>query len=265
MADDPKIPPEVPNKPAGTSPQVQARTASDEDLVEVKVYGKTQLVPVRLVKQDYQTSSAGRAAIEEAKRIRAEAHVDRDHAERWRSLEIKLRRDPDTALRELAELAGVTREGQDGGDIEKPSRQEPRTRALEERLEQLERVHNQDRLKATLGQALDQFPMFKVDARAREFAEKQILALQVIDPGTDPLEAARDIHTDLVQVRGVAATQQRDERMQRENSMPTIPANAGMPDLSDIPQAKAGDLRNGNFRKNIETALARFSRTMTGN
>lgn len=267
MPDDNKNQPpaQTPAEAAAKNPAASAgRMASDDDLVEVKVYGKTQVVPLRLVKQDYQTSSAGRAAIEEAKRIRADAHIDREHAERWRNLETNLRKDPDGTLRNLEQLAGVHRQAQTSDDGEGSPHSDPNTRVLRERLDRLEQAHNQDRLRMTNSQALDQFTLFTKDGKAREFAEKQILAMQVLDPNIDALEAARDIHTDILAVRGANLTQQRDDRLNREQTMPNVPANAGMPDLSDIPQGASGDVRTGKFRENLERAMGRFRQTMTG-
>jgi len=262
MAEQP--PAQTPAENGSTSPAPGVRMAGEDDMIEVKVYGKTQLVPVKLARQDYQTSAAGRQAIEEAKRIRAEAHLDREHAERYRNIEIGLRRDPDGTIRNLERLAGVTRQEQSSEATEGAPREDPKTRDLTERLERMERVHNQDRLKSQNSRALDEFPLFRNDAKAREFAEKQILAYQVLDPQTDPLEAARDIHTDLIRVRGVDQTQTRDNRLANEQRMPNIPTNAGMPDLSDIPVGKAEDMRNGTFRQNLAKAMGRFRSMTTG-
>jgi hypothetical protein len=86
----------------------------------------------------------------------------------------------------------------------------------------------------------------------------------MIDPNTDALEAAREIHTDILEVRGGNLTQTRDDRLERERTMPNVPASAGMPDLSDIPTGKSGDIRSGKFKENIERAYGRFRQGLTG-
>lgn len=249
------------------SPAVQQRMAAETDLVEIDVYGVKQLVPVSVAKRDYQTYKASQQALAEAKRIRSEQHVDREHAERWRQLEYGLRTNPEQALAGLERLSGVTRSAQIGdSDVAPAAAPSPNTRETEneKRIRHLEAVQHQNELKATNRAALDAYPVFQQDARVRAAAEKQLLALEILDPNVDVNDAVREIHADLLAFRSGSATQIRDTRVERGQALPNIPANMGMPDLSDIPQGKDSDTKDGTFRQRFIDAARRFGAGAVG-
>jgi hypothetical protein len=254
---------ETPNTPA-PSPAVQQRFAEPDMLVRANIFGKETIVPVSVATADYQTREAGRQALEEAKRIRAEQHIDREHAERWRTLEHQLKTNPEQALAGLERLSGVTRQAQGFSEATPTSVDDPKTREFNERLARIEANHNQVALKARVGEALDAFPYFRTDPEARAFAEKQILAHTVINPSTDPMDVAREVHSHEMKRASMAATAQRDGREANAAALPVVPAGAGYPDLSDIPQGKASDLSDGTFRKNFLAAASRFGGTVLG-
>jgi hypothetical protein len=258
--------------PAGTpapapapSPAVAQRFADPDMLVRANIFGKEEIVPVSVATADYQTKQASKLALDEAKRIRAESHIDREHAERWRVLEHQLKTNPEQAFAGLERLSGVTRQAQSGFSETPPTPAAPReTSELTDRLTRLERTQNQVELKARVGEALDSFPYYRNNPEARGFAEKQILAHTVINPNTDPLDVARECHSYEMKRASVAETQTRDGRVANQANQPNIPAAVGYPDLSDIPQGKASDLTDGGFKRNFLAAAARFGAQVVG-
>lgn len=266
-AQTPATPAQSPAQAAAASPAVQQRFAQDNDLLRLNVYGREQVIPVSEVKRDAQTYLAGKQALEQAKQLREETRTDQEHARRWRDIEMRLRMNPQATLKELERLAGVHHNAQEGlpQEIEQ-SRPvpDPNTRALEDRIAQLESRTNQTLLEQQMRQTLDTFPLFTQDEKARRVAEKQILAALVVDRNADLSQVAREVHSELFDLRSGNATAVRDQRAELART-PNIPANLGVPDLADIPQGTAKSLEDGSFLKNFRAAASRFAGQVSGN
>ncbi len=274
MADPTPIPAVTP-APVPVSPAVAQRFAEPDMLYRGNIYGKEQIVPIKVLAEGWQSKEAGKMAIAEANRMKAELHLDSEHAARWRRLESQLT-NPSTreqAFADLERLAGVTRAASfDPSDPRSAqAADDPKTRVLDERLRRIEEGQNQIALKARINETLDHFDVFKQDPELRSDAETQILAMQVVNPASDPMEIATRIYNRELTRGSASATQQRDQRQAAQKAMPLVPAGLGMPDLTDIPQGKAGDTRDGGpdgmttFKRNFMEAARRFTQAARGN
>lgn len=287
--------PSAPLEPSAPVEQPASNMADLDALVPLKLHGEEKLVPVRALIREGQTYEAGRAMLDEAKALRASVQLDRQQAERWRSLESQLT-NPATApgaiqgMMRLAQAAGVDTtqlelagampggQGyQNGQHVQPdPAAEGRQTSDLSRRVESLEQRQHQEQYQKDLDQAIaTYFPKFDQTTeagRARlELAKEQVMAAQVASGGQRSLrECAIDTCTKFAQAglvsKGPSLTAVRDQRQQQQQVPAVSPGVGGQP-LSGAPKptSNGGLLSNpGDWVKNTKEYVRQLQQQALG-
>lgn len=249
-------------------------------VVELNLFGKVHKVPFGEAQAMLQEGLAGREALKQARELRASVHLDREHAERWRTLEHNLKTNPTGALEGMRNLArsmgaqvdddafagaapAMNTAPQGNLSASAPDRD---TSDLNRRLAAIESTQHQRQLTERVGTILDRYPAFIEKPGLRSLAERQILAAMVVDPNTDPEEVARAVHTELYDsaVVSPANTQVRDARL-GARQVPHVSPNIGSGSLQEgLQPATGASLKGSQWRDDTAAFLRRAQNAVLG-
>lgn len=236
-----------------------------DSLVEINVLGKREVVPLRAAVAELQGERAGRAQLDEAKRMRSENAAALNDAENWRRLQANIAEDPDGAVAKVQRLANMakgspsaTRTAHVPGGASHVSDEsddvDPQVRGLDGRLRNLELREHQTQLQREVAGVMDLYPGLKASPALWNSLELTLLAARSRDPNAPLERVAAQFHTGVTEIAGGTLTQVRDARADRQERMPHMPAQSGSPELQTPPKPTSKSLRDGSWDKEVAGA-----------
>lgn len=273
-----------PNTTATPTPTPTAPAAPNyakpDQIVQVKVDGKTMDLPVEQVARSYQMTSAAEKRLQEANTLYNSNRATVDAAGRLeqhaRSLGVDpslLKTNPEAALREMAKRlnpAGSPGASSQGGQDDDS---DPRLAALQSQIATLaERLNStgsqvtnltNSQASAALNQQLDAalsaYPLFNNNAHWRDHAKKITAATMLADPGMSLQEAVGSVHKDIHDGLSFQVTQERDSRANAAARNVGLPPGMGQPGMSmpESPTFSQEDRRAGKVRGWLKDQVGR--------
>jgi hypothetical protein len=254
------------------------KIAPADAMVEVTILGEKQLVPVSVAAREFQTAGAAKKILDEAKSWRQENARTIAEAENWRTQQRQMTQDPDGFVRNTARLASLAKgapvvldettrsESSSGADtLSEPGQTNP---VLEQRLSELERrdqarqrEQDEQRVRTEVQSAVNEYPLFRDNAKLRVNAERVALATLLTNREVDVRDAVRQHHADLVELNG-GRTAIRDERARQVEAMPAVPAQVGSPPMSGAaaPNTDPSSLKTGDWARSARSYIEGLTR-----
>ena len=268
------MPAEQPNAPAPAAAQPAAPTAPPDQLVEVKVDGKTYMEPVSKLRESYQIQSAAQKRLEQANALRSQ---HQEAVTFYEGLQDAVARDPEGAVERIRKFAEERagrplRAATKNTSVEIPDGLEemsPHNKATLERLQAVEtelntvrRHTSADRVQREVQAVLSTYPIYdqnhgSYDEDARAQAELVLLASAEKFPGRPLDEIAAATHTRHANMLARALTRTRDHRDEAARNNAGVPPSQGTPATAERQKFSRADIKNGRAQAAIEAMQKR--------
>lgn len=272
--------PAAPLTPPPTTSSAPA--ISPDTLVEVKVDGRPYQEPLSKVVASYQMLSAAEKRFQEANRILATHKGDIELAQKMRT---RIDTDPEGAILELQQFAqqrlgrpiklpgshaDVGEPGdQTGGEAMRiaDARREAQIRELRDELAGFKAAQTVESQSRDIDAEVNRYPMWRNDSEqgraARELAVLTIAAMKASQRDASISDIASEVHSRMQALASQQATQARDTRQQRMETMPVAPTQGGTPEMTSAKPdgwGKREALRNGTWAAELGKFMNQLGR-----